>query len=193
MEVIIPMNQDLILVIDMQNVYGEGGQWCCPRSSNATLQIRRLLDSEKVQTRREAEVMFTRFLAAETPVGVWKQYNEENAEVNADPVANAMMDLFLEDVKKYPLYTKSVYSSVDIPEVCEAAKKADHVVVTGVVAECCVLSTVMALIDLGVSVIYLTDGVAGISKETEAAVELVLAGLEPLHVRRMTVEEYIHQ
>lgn len=187
------MNQDLILVIDMQNVYGEGGQWCCPRSSNAALQIRRLLDSEKVHTRREAEVIFTRFLAAETPTGVWKQYNEENAEVNADPVANAMMDLFLEDVRKYPLYTKSVYSSVDIPEVCEAAKKADHVVVTGVVAECCVLSTVMALIDLGVSVIYLTDGVAGISKETEAAVELVLAGLEPLHVRRMTVEEYIHQ
>lgn len=184
------MNRDLILVIDMQNVYGPGGQWCCPGANRAAEQIRALLDSPKAA---ECDVIFTRFLASEAPVGTWKQYNVENAEVNADAYANAMMDHFHEDLAKYPLYTKSTYSSTEIPEVAEAAKKAGCVAVAGVVAECCVLATVMALIDMGVSVVYLTDAVAGINKETEQAVELVLSGLEPLHVRRMTVEQYMHQ
>lgn len=188
------MEKDLILIIDMQNVYGHGGQWCCPGSEAAAGKVRELLDSPAGKSQ---DVIFTRFLASEAPVGVWKQYNRENAEVNEDPYANEMMACFAQNLQKYPLYTKSVYSSLEIPEVREAAGKTStngsHVVVAGVVAECCVLATVMALIDMGASVIYLTDGVAGISRETEEAVELVLSGLEPLHVRRMTVKEYIHQ
>jgi len=78
-----------------------------------------------------------------------------------------------------------------IPEVREAALAADRVVLAGVVAECCVLFTATALIDEGVSVIYLTDAVAGINKETQKATELMFEGLEPLHIRRMTVNEYI--
>lgn len=182
------MNRDLILVIDMQNVYGDGGQWCCPGVPAATEKILTLLNSEKVSA---SDVIFTRFLAPQDPVGVWQQYNVENEEVNTDPYSNAMMESFAPYLQRYPLLTKSTYSSLEIPEVAEAAKKADRVVVTGVVAECCVLATVMALIDMGASVIYLTDGVAGINKETEQAVELVLSGLEPLHVRRMTVDQYI--
>lgn len=185
------MGRDLILIIDMQNVYGAGGQWCCPGTEAAAERIRRLLAESRVT--EQSEVIFTRFLAAEDPVGVWKQYNTENAAVNEDSFANAMMDVFAEELARYPLYTKSVYSSLEIPQVREAAMKADRVVVAGVVAECCVLSTVMALIDAGASVVYLTDGVAGISPETEKSVEVVLAGLEPLHVQRMTVEQYIFQ
>ena len=180
------MKKDLVLVIDMQNVYGPEGAWCCPKAEAAAGKIKSLLASGK-----DLDVIFTQFLAAEEPVGVWKDYNLENAEVNADPVANRMMDTFAEEVKNYPLYSKSTYSSLEVPEVRRAAEAADHVVLTGVVAECCVLATAMALIDAGASVIYLTDGVAGISDETEKATELVLAGLEPLHVRRMTVEEYL--
>jgi nicotinamidase-related amidase len=50
------------------------------------------------------------------------------------------------------------------------------VVVTGVVAECCVLSTVMELIDAGIYTVYLTDGVSGLDREKEAATELILSG-----------------
>ena len=60
---------------------------------------------------------------------------------------------------------------------------------SGVVAECCVLSTVFALIDMGKYVIYLKDGVAGLDIETEKAVEKVLSGLEPLHLKRESCKE----
>ena len=87
-----------------------------------------------------------------------------NAAVNSDPWLNEMMPEFLPWVKTYPVYTKSVYSSFAIPEVVKAAKKARRLVISGVVAECCVLSTVLSAIDAGCKVIYLTDAVAGLSE-----------------------------
>ncbi|MCQ2508565.1 MAG: cysteine hydrolase [Dorea sp.] len=188
------MKEDLFLVIDMQNVYGEGGQWCCGNTKKASENILKLLKSKK-----DMDIIFTKFLASEDPVGVWKQYNLDNAEVNQDPYANEMMAELKEESEKYPMYIKSTYSSLTIPEVLKAARKTIHdeegnsskVVVSGVVAECCVLATVMALIDEGCKVIYLTDAVAGIDDDTEQAVCKVLQGLSPLHVEFMTTDEYL--
>ena len=73
----------------------------------------------------------------------------------------------------------------------DAAQKSGRLVVTGVVAECCVLATALAAIDLGIHVIYLTDAVSGISVETEKATELVLDGLSYAHVDLMTTQEYL--
>ena len=181
------MKKDLLLIIDMQNVYAAGGAWCCPGAEAAADKIHKLISSSG----QDLDVIFTRFIANSNPKGTWKDYNREYAEINNDDNANAMMDVFSGDLKKYPLYTKSVYSSMDIPEVREAVKKADSVLIAGVVAECCILSTVMALIDAGVYVVYLRDCVAGLNKETEAAVETVLSGLEPLQTVVTDVPGYL--
>ncbi len=181
------MCRDLLLVIDMQNVYAPSGTWFCPKSESAADNIRSLLESGEINT----DVIFTRFLASKDPNGDWIKYNEENAAVNCDPHANAMMNDFSEYLDKYPLYTKSVYSSLAIPEVREAVKDYDRVILSGVVAECCVLSTAFALIDEGVHILYLSDAVAGINEETEKAVISILSGLEPLHVEIMTTAEYM--
>ncbi len=183
------MKKDLLLIIDMQNVYGEGGQWYCPGVNEAGEGILSLSEKKK----DELDIVLTKYMASDNPKGQWKQYNTENREVNEDDHANALMAPFAELAakQKLPVFDKCVYSSMAIPEVKTMARKADRVAVCGVVAECCVLSTVMALIDEGCKVIYLTDAVAGISKETEKAVETVLEGLEPLHVQRMTVEQYL--
>ena len=101
------------------------------------------------------------------------------------------VDDFKELQKKYKCYSKSVYSSYSIEQIRKAASDASCVVVTGVVAECCVLSTVMSLIDAGVYVIYLKDAVAGVNNETEEATIKVLEGLAPLHLSIMTTEEYL--
>ena len=178
------MSKDLFLVIDMQNVYDKGGQWYCPNITNASLNIKKVLS-------QDLDVIFTKYIASTAPVGVWKQYNIENKEVNEDEFSNKIMDVFEEDIQKYPVYSKSTYSSCTIPEVLEKAKCAKRVVVSGVVAECCVLATVMALIDEGIKVIYLTDAVAGIDDQTESAVIKVLEGLAPLHIECMTTEEYL--
>ena len=82
-------NEDLLLVIDMQNVYTDGQPWACCGVEQAADAIRRLLDAQVC-----GQVMFTRFLPPENPVGVWAEYNQVNAAINADPFANAMMPEF---------------------------------------------------------------------------------------------------
>ena len=73
---------DLLLVIDMQNVYTKGQEWACEGVETASASILRLLNS-----RMPEQVIFTRYLAAEHPEGVWKEYNEMNAAVNTDGIS----------------------------------------------------------------------------------------------------------
>jgi len=179
---------DLFLVIDMQNVYKKGGKWECRDTVGAAERIRKIIDAGMTN------VIFTRFIANEkNPYGVWKDYNVKYQSVNSDEYANRMVDELAEPLKQFPLYTKGVYSSLAVPEVLQAAKKAGRVVVSGVVAECCVLSTVLALMDEGIYVIYLTDAVSGLDEPKEKATELIFSGLSPLHVRMMTTSEYLDE
>ncbi len=181
-------NQDLLLVIDMQNVYTPGQPWACCRVEQASANIRSLLDAGVC-----GEVLFTRFLPPDHPTGVWAEYNQVNAAINADPFANAMMPEFAPYLERYPLLDKSVYSSFAIPQVAQAARRARQVVLTGVVAECCVLATALAGIDLGHRMVYLTDAVSGLSPETEDQTRAILSYLAPLHTRIMTTREYLQQ
>lgn len=176
---------DLLLVIDMQNVYTKGQEWACEGVEAASASILHLLESQTPK-----QVIFTQYLAPEHPEGVWKEYNEVNAAVNSNAWLNEMMPEFLPWIKTYPRYTKSVYSSFAIPEVVEAAKKAGRVVISGVVAECCVLSTVLSAIDAGCKVIYLTDAVAGLSETSRKETEKIISYFAPLHTALMTTEEY---
>ena len=102
-----------------------------------------------------------------------------------------MMPEFLPWVKTHPVYTKSVYSSFAVPEVVKAAKKARRLVISGVVAECCVLSTVLSAIDAGCKVIYLTDAVAGLSEASRTETEKIVSYFAPLHTELITTEEYL--
>lgn len=179
---------DLLLVVDMQNVYKCGGKWQCLDTEGAAQRILSIIDSG-IQN-----VIFTRFIADEkTPKGVWNDYNKKYSDVNSDSYANEMIEELKEPLKKFPLYTKGVYSSLAIPQVLQACKKAGRVVICGVVAECCVLSTVFALIDEGIYTVYLTDGVSGLDKPKEQAVKLTLSGLSPLHVKMMSIQEYLQE
>ena len=75
--------------------------------------------------------------------------------------------------------------------MAEATAAADRVLLTGVVAECCVIATAMALIDAGAQVVYLKDAVAGQSAAFEERVEEILGALSPVHTSVMTVAEYL--
>ena len=122
-----------------------------------------------------------------------REYNRVNAAVNADAFANAMLPEMAPYLERYPLLDKSVYSSFSIPKVREAAARADRVVVTGVVAECCVLSTVLAGIDLGHRMVYLTDAVAGVTPESEAQAEAIVSYLTVPHTEVLTTGAYLEQ
>lgn len=169
-------NNDLLLVIDFQNVYMPGGEWCCPSMPEAVRNTIKLIDSKMI-----SKVLFTKYIAPEDPVGRWAEYNSEYAAINEDAFQCDM----IADLKPYltdeNLIIKSTYSSLTVDAIREAVSHADHVLLAGVVSECCVLATLMQAIDLGAHVVYLTDCVAGQSDENEAMVRKVAELFSPMH------------
>ena len=183
---------DLLLVIDMQNAYTAEGPWTCPNMARATEQIIALIESG-----RFSEVIFTRFDAPQDPVGTWKDYNVINREVNEDVWMNEMVPELAPYLTQYPVFSKSTYSSMTVPEIREAAEqctaRGGSVVLTGVVSECCVLSTAFEAIDLGCPVVYITDACAGCSDDLEGAVVSVLAGLDYVQTTILDTAAYLEK
>ncbi len=183
-------DHDLILVTDMQNVYTKGRAWACLDTEGAAARIGRIV-REAERRHLSLKVMLTEYLAPKHPVGAWKVYNETYAAINEDPYLNALIPEMKSLAEKYPVFSKSTYSSMSIPEVRAAAEEAERVVLTGVVSECCVLSTAFAAIDLGCHVVWLKDAVSGFDRDKERGAELMLEGLAPVHTTLMTTEEYL--
>lgn len=180
--------KDLLVVIDLQNVYLPGEEWACPSMPEAVRNTCRLIDSGAVD-----QVIFTRFVPTEKPAGTWKRYNEENAAVNGDAYLNGMVSEIQPYLKEWPLYDKSAYSSFRIPELVKAARQADRVLLAGVVAECCVLSTMMEGIDQGHRIVYLTDCVSGQSEQNEACIRKIAESFAPVHTEVMDSKTYLGQ
>ena len=180
---------DLLLITDMQNVYTKGQPWACLDTEGAARRILHVCEAAR-RSRTDLRIASTIFLPPRQPVGTWKDYNVQYADINADPWMNELIPELADLAADHPLYAKSVYSSMHVPELREAAQKAGRVILTGVVAECCVLFTAIDLIDLGCKLVYLKDACSGFTKEKEAATELVLQGLSPLHCLLTTCGEY---
>ena len=180
------LNNPLLLIIDMQNVYKEGQPWECKNYDNALSNVLTLLDDGHFS---RDNTILTRYIASAHPTGVWKNYNKENAEINANQWYNDLDQKLQLRCKDYRCYDKSTYS-YSVKELQEAVNNASSVVITGVVAECCVLATVFSLIDAGKYVYYITDAVAGLDNEKEEATIKVLEGLAPLHLSIMTTNDF---
>ena len=171
------MNKDLLLVIDMQNVYLPGNKWACDNMPRAIKCI------EKMITKFPKEnVIFTKFISDPNAKEQWEEYNKVNSEVNRDEYLNELVPEIAKYVDSTNCYEKSVYSSAKICEIRKRIEEADTIYVTGVVAECCVLSTIFDLIDMGKKVVYVKDGIAGQNDEKERCVMEVLRGASPVHV-----------
>lgn len=182
--------KDLLLIIDIQNVYFPGQPWACPSVSKTLKNVKKLLDSPACG--RAFDVMFTQYLAAEDPKGRWKLYNSEYKDINESEFLCAMADELKPYQEKWPTYTKSTYSSCYVPEIMDAVFKYDRIILTGVVAECCILATMTGLIDAGAHVCYLKDGVSGQSQEWEDTMEKVAASFAPMHTEVLRTEEYLN-
>lgn len=183
--------KDLLLIIDMQNVYLPGRPWACPSMPAAILQIQKLLDSS--HCRNNYDIIFTRYIASEHPSGCWIQYNKQNADISRNAYLNQIIPQFQPCLMKWPFYDKSTYSACSIPQIMERLNSCRRVVLTGVVAECCVLFTAQRLIDSGVQVIYLKDAVAGQNTELEASVCRLMEKFIPVHTLVMTVDDYLSE
>lgn len=176
-------NKDLLLVIDMQNVYLPGEEWGCPRFPQAVNNITALLNAG-------VPAVFTRFVPPSDPVGAWQDYNREYAHINESAYLNDMAAELKPYLSRYPVVDKSTYGSWT-PEIARLAEGYDRILLSGVVAECCVLATLMAAMDAGKKVVYLTDCVAGQTQELERAVQSVAEVYVPMHTQVMDSQAYL--
>lgn len=144
-------------------------------------------------------VLLTRYIAPadEDAQGVWADYNRENRAINENPVMNEFIPAIARYVEEFPYIDKCTYSCFSNEYVRVAADRSmvhgGRIVLSGVVAECCVLSTFFEGTDAGYRFVYLTDACAGADAESERAVQTILQGLSPLHVELMTTAEYINE
>ncbi len=180
-------NGDLLLVIDMQNVYRQNQKWECWQTEQAARNIVRIIESKKCST------AFTRFIASKRPRGVWQNYNAENADVNGDKFLNEYHPALAPYLEHFPLFTKSTYSSLKNRKLKKLCRRAKRVIVAGVVTECCVLATIFELIDEGIYTVFISDAVSGVNETMDKAVKNVLSGLSPLHVKIATTSEYLSE
>lgn len=183
---------DLILVIDLQNVYQPGQPWGCPSFPRSWKNIKALLDAAGA-SEASPMVYLTQFMENPEAGGMWAEYNKLNRDINADPWMSELIDELKPYVEAFPVYQKSTYSSMLIPEVRAAARTAGRIVVTGVVSECCVLATCMEAIDMGCHVVFLPDACSGVDSFTEEAVLRVLDGLSPPHVNILNTADYLYE
>jgi len=178
----------LLLIIDVQNAYDQNQPWECPNITQAVENIKLIAKSKITDN-----IYATAYIAPTHPQGVWKDYNEKYSDINKDPYANEIISSVKALCPSDHIYTKSTYSAMKIADMAEVAMNAPYVIVTGVTTGCCVLSTVMDLIDMGIYVYLVKDATAGSSIECEQAVWTTLKGLSPLHLTMLNSRELISQ
>ena len=177
---------DLLLLVDFQNVYLPGNDWACPSMPDAIRNTIKILAAENTP-----DYLMTRYIAPADPIGRWEQYNEAYREINDNDFLAEIVEELAPYAADAAVVDKSTYSSMDAPEVLAAMEGKRAVVLTGVVADCCILATMFDAIDLGYEVVYLYDCIAGASAESEAEIRALAEIFQPIHTTVMSSEEYL--
>ena len=156
------VSKDLLLVIDVQNVYLPGEAWACPGSVAAITNILKLLSSPNAP-----DALITQYLPPVDPKGRWKNYNETYREINENAYYNELEARInsLARSGRYPLVQKDTYSALKHPQVQKALEGKTTIVLTGVVAE---------------------------TPAKEAAALQIAGDFAPVHTLVMTSEEYLN-
>lgn len=177
---------DLLLIVDFQNVYLPGYDWGCPGMPEAMKNTVRLLNDENAP-----DYILTKYIAPADPAGRWKDYNEAFRDINENPFLAEFPEELTAYAAEGKTAEKSTYSAMKSEQVLAALEGKKAIVLTGVTAECCVLSTMMDAIDMGYEVVYLYDCIAGQSAELDAQIRGIAEIYAPVHTTIMNCEEYL--
>ena len=147
-----------LVVVDMQHVFADAGSaWATPGYATASAGVRRLLPAFAGRT------VFTRFVAPAEPVGAWIPYYRDwpdQLRPAEDPLWDLTDDL---DAGDAPVVTATTFGKWG-PDLAAATAGSEHLVITGVSTDCCVLSTALAAADAGRFVTVPADACAGLSE-----------------------------
>ena len=159
------------IVVDMQRLFAEPGDWFTPALSGLVPTI------SKLAAHRPARTLFSRFLTPERAGlarGQWRIYYQRWGSVTGEKLASGMLDLVPEFSRFVPpgrLIDKHGHSCFETPLMQTALKALDTdcLIVSGVETDVCVLATVLGAIDLGLRVILVEDAVTSSSEAGHTA------------------------
>lgn len=181
------MNKNLLLIIDMQNAYLPNQVWECANIMDIIPKIESICKNPKY-----CDIVFTRFIAEKNPIGTWKNYNEKYKDINSSIFLNEIISNFKPYLDKYQVLDKSTYSCYKNDIIKNLIDNHDVVTICGVVADCCILSTALDIIDTGKPLIYLQDAIGEYKLNSGKAVLDIMDNMK-LHVKTLTVEEFLNQ
>jgi nicotinamidase-related amidase len=167
----------LHVVVDMQRLFAEAGDWHTPALMSITPAI------SGIVARHPEQTVFTRFVtphSANLTVGTWQRYYQHWQAVTLDRMSRDKLDL-IEPLKKFspPAATisKTTHSAFESPAFVQMLlnRLPDTLIFTGVETDVCVLASVLTAVDRGYRTIVVTDAVASSSAAAHrATLELVL-------------------
>jgi nicotinamidase-related amidase len=179
------MSRPWLVVIDMQNVFGDPDSgWVTPRFHEAARRITRLVEAHGGD-----RTVFTRFVAPLEPTGAWRDYYETFSwalQPASDPLYRITEDL-------QPLVEHSIEAHTFgkwNDDLVAITGPEPELLVCGVATDCCVLSTVLPAADAGASVTVVTDACAGSTDGAHQKALDVMALYQPL-VSFTTTEELV--
>jgi len=179
------------LCLDMQNLIGPAGPWAAKWAERVLPAIVRLVEHAPERC------IFTRFVpprdAGAVP-GAWRAFYEKwpglvGKEIDPDAVElMAPLKLF---VPPAMVLDKTRYAAFSNPELQNRLKamSAEALIVSGAESDVCVLSTVLAAVDLGYPVVIATDAVCSSSDPCHDAVLQLYSLRFSQQVQTLTVAE----
>lgn len=179
------MSKNLLLIIDMQNAYLPNQPWECANILDIIPRIEELCASPKIDN-----IVFTRFIASKNPIGTWKSYNKKYEDISKSVFLNEIISNFQPYLNKYKVVDKSTYSCYKNDNLKQLIDSYDIVTICGVVADCCILSTALDIIDTGKPLIYLQDAIGEYKEHSGMAVFDIMNNMN-LHAKTMCVNDFL--
>jgi nicotinamidase-related amidase len=142
-----------LALIDLQRIFAD------PESGWATPDFGRVIEPTKqLIDIFTPDVVFTRFVAPEKPVGSWVTYYELYPFALQPPEADDYQ--LVDEFKGAPTLDKTTFGAWGT-ELANAVGTGGHLVLSGVTTDCCVITTALAAVDAGIYVQVVEDACAG--------------------------------
>lgn len=161
-----------LVVIDMQQVFQDEGQWQVPRYDEIVPVI------EQLQQELGSSTVFTRFVRDETEHGAWAAYYQRWNEMRYPADSNAW-DITMDVPGAATVVDAPTFSKWG-PQLAALVPEGTRMVLTGVATDCCVLSTALAAVDAGRFVTIISDACAGVTDQAQQQTLALLELLTPM-------------
>ncbi|TDD25823.1 cysteine hydrolase [Kribbella turkmenica] len=143
----------VLALIDLQRIFADPDSgWAAPDFQRVVKPTKELIEI------LSPEVVFTRFVAPEKPVGSWATYYELYPFALQSPDSDDYQ--LVDEFKGAPTLDKTTFGAWG-PELADRVGTGGHLVLSGVTTDCCVITTALAAVDAGVYVQVVEDACAG--------------------------------